>query len=134
MTDCQLWTGAMSKNGYGAIKRGGRNLSAHRVAWEVAYGPIPEGLFVLHRCDNPPCVNVSHLFLGTQRENMRDMREKGRSNRGERNSHAVLTTAGVRAIREASQSGVDPSALARAYGVNPSQIRRIRNHKAWVHV
>ena len=79
---CQVWIGGATLGGYGVIGgEGGRNgsqLLAHRVAWELANGPIPEGLFVCHHCDNPPCVRVDHLFLGTHWENMADMRTKHR--------------------------------------------------------
>ena len=73
------WTGRPTHGGYGrATYRGHRDL-AHRIAWRMAYGDIRDGLFVLHHCDNPACVRVDHLFLGTQQDNLRDMREKGRS-------------------------------------------------------
>lgn len=75
---CWIWTGARFPFGYGAIKIGGRPRGAHRTAWELVNGPIPEGLNVLHHCDNPPCVNPAHLFLGTLRDNALDMFAKGR--------------------------------------------------------
>lgn len=86
-TPCWLWTGARA-GGYGKVYVGGRSggmVGAHRVAWEVLVGPIPDGLRVLHRCDNPPCVRadpdpaLSHLFIGTQSDNLRDMAAKGRN-------------------------------------------------------
>ena len=74
MSDCIEWTGARSSNGYG---RHGKRY-AHRMAWEQAHGPIPDGLVVRHSCDNPPCVNVEHLLLGTQADNVEDARARRR--------------------------------------------------------
>lgn len=79
MSDCIEWPHARFSQGYGAVYRDGKTKKAHRIAWEDAYGPIPEGMFVCHRCDNPPCVNIEHLFLGTPRDNVLDMVNKGRA-------------------------------------------------------
>ena len=79
MEGCIEWTGAANQYGYGRRQWKGRVVYVHRLAYEQAHGPIPPGLFVLHRCDNPPCYNPDHLFLGTQRDNLQDMSRKGRS-------------------------------------------------------
>ena len=76
---CKEWTG-YRRNGYGRASRDGRLVSIHRWTWEQQHGPLPRSVFVLHRCDNPPCYEIEHLFLGTQFDNMRDMAAKRRSN------------------------------------------------------
>ena len=78
MSGCHLWIGATTGGGYGHTRIGGKNMRAHRAVWELTHGPIPDGLWVLHRCDNPACVNPLHLFLGTHIDNMRDVVSKGR--------------------------------------------------------
>jgi hypothetical protein len=79
---CWPWIGTRNRGGYGSIRRGGlgggKTIRATHVAWELAFGPVPSGLFVLHRCDNPPCVNPAHLFIGTLSDNARDKFRKGR--------------------------------------------------------
>lgn len=75
---CWLWQGMTISGGYGRVGWRGMKAVAHRVAWELTYGPIPEGLWVLHRCDNPPCCNPEHLFLGSRLDNIADMVAKGR--------------------------------------------------------
>lgn len=78
MSTCKLWPKSCTPQGYGKLQVNGVTLLAHRVAWEEEYGPIPKGMCVLHHCDNPPCVNTEHLFLGTYLDNNRDMWAKGR--------------------------------------------------------
>lgn len=75
---CHEWTAGRFEKGYGVFRNDGRNLRAHRVAYEIAFGPIPDGMLVLHKCDNPACVNPDHLFVGSQKDNMQDMVKKGR--------------------------------------------------------
>ena len=76
--ECWLWTGHRNEDGYGTLGWQYKQYSAHRLSYEIAYGAIPPGLCVCHRCDNPPCVRPDHLFLGTQADNMRDRYRKGR--------------------------------------------------------
>lgn len=137
---CWLWTGA--KNGvqdcYGRIQaeggRGSRVLSAHHVAYELLVGQIPSGLCVLHHCDNPACVNPSHLFLGTKGDNCRDRTRKGRQARGERDGNAKLTQEQVREIRARYQRNsriFGTVALGRQYGVACGTIWSIVRGQAW---
>lgn len=127
--DCWPWMASTGNDGYGHIGEGGRSrklLAAHRVAYELVNGPIPDGQCVLHECDNPPCCNPTHLFLGTQTENIHDMREKGRECCGEEHGASKLTRLQVEEARRLytpwSRSHGYP-ALARRYGVGYSTIR-----------
>ena len=76
--ECIEWDGAVTNNGYGIRRIAGKNYYVHRLGWEEEHGAIPDGMFILHRCDNKPCFLVKHLFLGTQADNVHDMLDKGR--------------------------------------------------------
>lgn len=88
---CWLWVASLNVHGYGRFWEKGRHVMAHRLMWEIHRGPIPKGLVVLHRCDTPPCVNLEHLTLGTQTENVRDMFAKGRDGNQHRRGLDVAT-------------------------------------------
>lgn len=133
--DCWLWTGARFDSGYGSFSIKRKGCRAHRVSWELSFGPIPDGKLVLHRCDNPPCVNPSHLFLGTGADNSADMVQKNRHLYGERNHNAKLTEAFVLEIRRDYASGATTFRdLAKHYGVHESIVADAVQGKTWKHV
>lgn len=126
-TGCWNWTGSFQSGGYGEISVRGRKLRAHRYFWEDANGPIPAGLIVCHRCDNPKCVNPEHLFLGTHRDNCEDKVSKGRASAGklERHGHAKLTVASVEEMRAQKEAeGTSYRDLGRAFGVSETVARK----------
>jgi len=136
-TGCWLWTAALSPSGYGSVwpegRRVGTSWRAHRLAYVLFRGDIPEGMQVLHRCDTPSCVNPDHLFLGTPADNKRDERAKGRSAIGERHPRARLTAANVRSIRE--RYGRDSTAsLAQEFGISKYHVWDVARGKAWASV
>ena len=110
-------------------------LYAPRVSWELHFGQIPEGLHVLHRCDNPSCVNPEHLFLGDHKGNMQDMVNKGRANRplGETNGRCKTSLATVIEIKKLLQRGLS-AARIRDMGFNYYLVRSIKSGKNWSHV
>lgn len=149
MTGCWWWDGSHGSEGYGRISvggRAGRPEVAHRVSWVLFRGAIPEGRYVLHRCDQRSCVNPAHLFLGSQQDNMDDMRAKGRAVHppitGERNGYSRLTVKQAFEIRRryvrgnpggrGEQSG-STRALAREFGVSQSAIQAIVGGRNWRH-
>ena len=135
-----MWTAHPNNKGYGVIASGGRfgkPLLAHRVSWEIHYGRIPEGYDVLHSCDNPLCVRPDHLFLGTQLDNLKDMRRKGRGrnpplHRGEDHHQAKLTIAKVLFARSVYDKGkISLKALAEQNGVSVSTMQDAISGKTW---
>jgi hypothetical protein len=129
---CRLWARACRPNGYGYAQFNGRQQDAHRIAWQQAHGPIPPGMFVCHHCDNKGCVEITHLFLGTPRDNMLDMEAKGRGGhpRGENSGAARLTLVDVYLIR-ALLGALSQRAIARLFGVDGSSISHIATGKNW---
>lgn len=159
--DCWIWRAHGMPQGYGHFQIGDRPYRAHRVAWQLTFGEIPDGMCVLHRCDMPPCCNPDHLFLGTVAENNRDAADKNRTAKGNRNgaythperrpkgkTHGMYGRPGMRIFGEANASsklsaqtissirehygrGVTQKQLAALWGTSQANISRIVNHQAW---
>ena len=142
---CWLWTAGKQKSGHGFFfPKHGKIVRAHRYAWEITNGAIPDGLEVCHNCpggDNPSCVNPAHLWLGTQADNMRDMTEKGRRAKrnpvdqwGEKNHQAKLTEGIVRQIKTMAANGARQAEIMRATGVNRKNVWSVVHGETWKHV
>lgn len=135
---CVEWTGPVGDGGYGRFRHtepsGATHHQAHRVAWVIVHGSIPDGMFVCHSCDNRVCVNVAHLFLGTHADNMADMVAKGRAHPGERHGMAKLTEAQARTILARRAAGVPAAALAFEYGVSKRTVERLVAGDNWSHL
>ena len=133
--ECWTWLGHKNPKGYGSFSFRSRSVRAHRFVWELTRGPIPEGLWVLHHCDNPACVNPSHLWLGDNTDNTRDRQNKRRQTVGESHGRARLTEQQVREIRHASACGTTSTTeLAAQLGITPQHVLRIVSHRRWQHV
>lgn len=163
MTPCEETTWWRNHDGYGKAMREGVSWKSHRYAWTQTYGPIPNGLYVLHHCDNPPCILVvgdpalDHLYLGTQAQNVADREARGRTHRGPleqsrgahhwsakrpnhrpsrgvKNGNAKLITRDVVAIRDQVAQGKSQSKVATAFGISQTQVGRICRGERWGHV
>ena len=162
--NCWEWTAATWGKGYGVYRHKNKSRSAHRLSYEIANGPIPEGLLVLHKCDNPKCVRPDHLWLGTHADNMADCVRKGRNAKGERQRLAVLgrvpsgethwthrdpnkvprgeqsgkTPLKERQVREMrdryAQGGVLMRELAAEYGISLAGVHKIIHRLNWAHI
>ena len=130
---CWEWTSYRHNQGYGLFKIKKTSYKAHRVSYEMEYGPIPNGMCVCHKCDNPPCVNPKHLFLGTQKDNMQDAANKGRlgKSKGSKNGWSKLTEKQVVAIRKDTRLHRE---IAKDYNVTRSVISGIKRRYSWKHV
>lgn len=137
---CWIWSAGTSIGGYGDFSvTHSIKVPAHRFSWEFTYGPIPAGISVLHSCDNPPCVNPEHLFLGTKGDNNRDRAQKGRSKgvffKGSLHRNAKLTEDAVLDIRRRyAAGGIYQRELANEYGVTRFAIGEIVNRVNWTHI
>lgn len=141
--DCWEWTaGRFAISGYGAFWNGHINVGSHRVSWQLLHGDIPIGMQICHTCDNPPCVNPNHLFLGTAQDNSNDKWKKGRGSRepvnpnrqarGERCHTAKLTQNDVNEIRKVyAEKIMTTDMLAKEYGVTRKAIKDVIANRTW---
>jgi hypothetical protein len=123
---CRLWCGSLDAKGYGGLAYQGRRLRAHRASYEANHGPIPAGMDVCHKCDVRSCIEDTHLFLGTNLDNVLDKVAKGRGRNG-----AKLQAKDIPAIRADRRT---LKVIAQEYGVGISQLSRIKNGESWSHV
>ncbi len=137
--DCWEWGGYIEQDGYGRLSyKGERHWLAHRVAWLLTNGEIPEGMCVLHECDNPPCVNPNHLFLGTYADNAADRDNKGRGKlpgiKGEQHWRSKLTVEDVIEIRSMLSNGCKLAHVAGIFDIAQSTASQIKTRQRWAHV
>lgn len=136
--ECWLWTASTTGFGYGKLTVSGRLVGAHCFSFVLHKGPIPDGKWVLHKCDTPACVNPQHLFAGTRRDNVEDMDRKGRRrnrvSRGEANPSARLKEVEVVEIKRALRNGAAREDLAERFKVSVHLIRGIGKGRIWAHV
>ena len=132
---CVVFTGYRNPQGYGRIRVEGRGKLTHRVIWEYHRGQVPKGHDVCHSCDNPSCVNIDHLFLGTRDDNMKDAARKGRVRKGVAHHNAKLTGEDVLSIRERAASGQRSlRGIARDYGVAYATVYDVISGATWSHI
>jgi hypothetical protein len=136
--ECHEWTGYLDIGGYGKLKHQGKWFRANRLAYELFNGPIPDGLFICHRCDNAACVNPKHLYAGTHEQNMRDAAERKRhfrgnkpDRRGELNPKAKLNSKSVRIIRERLSAGAKQKEIAAEYSISRGTVGGIKSGRIW---
>lgn len=129
---CWEWQGYCQEGGYGTISLSGhRVVLTHRLSHQLLKGQVPDELLVLHHCDNPPCINPDHLFLGTHKTNHDDAKQKRRHTHGEKHGMAILCESQILPIRGDSRPTL---IIAQEYGVHPQTIRQIKKYKLWKHV
>lgn len=140
--ECWEWNGPRLKNGYGQmyVKVNGKwkNTMTHRLSWEIHYGEIPSGKVIMHKCDNPACVNPNHLSVGTHLDNIIDKVRKGRQRHrahiGTEHGMSKLNDANVKWIYQEYAKGVTIASMARALNVSESAIRNVIKGRSWKHV
>lgn len=131
---CWLWSGSLNHHGYGKIGIQWESYRVHRIIWMLVHGWIPRRVKVCHDCDAPPCCNPAHLFAGTQLDNLKDMRAKGRHSRGEKVAQHVLTENKVRELRVRRARGESVLALVPISGIGIRALYRVLSGERWRHV
>lgn len=131
---CIEWLGNLLPQGYGLFGAHGKSYRAHRFAWEREKGLIPDGMQILHTCDNRKCVNVRHLRIGTAFENIKDMYKKGRAIVGSKSVHAKLNEKQVIEIRSKLKSGYLLKEIAVEYHISEANVSLIKNNLKWKHI
>lgn len=132
--DCWEWAAGRGSFGYGRFRALGKTDYAHRVSYGLEYGEIPDGMCVLHKCDNPPCVNPAHIFLGTKADNMADRDAKGRNVKGGNHGQSKLTEEDIPRIRDMLRMGCTQADIAGWFGVHQVTISKINTGYKWSHV
>lgn len=130
-TGCHNWRGGLNLTGYGVLSYKHEKWLAHRLSFTLAYGSIPDNLYICHKCDNPKCINPEHLFLGSQKDNLTDMTSKGRAAVGSDYHRSNLTDEDVKAIKADTRKQL---VIAKEYGVSRTNISAIKTGRAWKHV
>lgn len=130
------WTGCKTKSGYGRIGIDYKTVRAHRVSYELFKGPIPDGMYVLHSCDDPGCVNPDHLHLGTAYENRQEMLSRNRSNfaYGEKHGRAKLSEDQVKEIKKKAKAGQSKPSIAAEYAICKEMVYNIIRGTNWKHL
>lgn len=133
---CIKYLGAISKSGYGVFMIDGKSYNAHRISYELFVGKIPNGKSVLHKCDNRQCIAPQHLFLGTQADNVKDMKNKKRNSCGigEKHGHSKLTIIQVKEIKNFIKLGHKHSIIAKKFNISPQTIADIKAKRSWGYV
>ena len=132
--ECWNWKASIKPNGYGQFRLKEKIKYAHRTAWELTNGKIPDDICILHYCDNPKCCNPNHLFLGTHQDNIADRVAKGRTARGSKHYKAKLTEDNVKDIKKLLSNGILQKRIAKIYSVTSSIICDINRGKSWTHI
>ena len=135
-SSCWMWVGSRDKDGYGYLSTPRGDIKAHRLAHELhSKMPIPRGLLCCHSCDNPPCVNPAHLFLGTNKDNLSDAALKLRMHCGEEHGNSKLTESKVLKIRSLYASHLhSQEEIGKLFGINQTQVSRVVSRKQWRHI